>query len=90
METYLVIIALSLVSSILLLILKPDLKKLEKLLRTAALISLMGALGSIFLVLHEYRLRGDYTTFIIWMTFFISCSRYFSSLVLQKYFWAFA
>ena len=72
MNTYLIILSITILLSIVLKIVKLEHKKFEKYLSKVAQISLIGLIICILLMSFDYQLKGKYTTSIIGMVFWVS------------------
>ncbi|WP_405384057.1 hypothetical protein [Maribacter sp. LLG6340-A2] len=72
MTTFLVLITIALGISLILILTKSDFPKVEKFVRKVSFYSLIGVLICIILLLFDFRLKGEYTTPIIGLTFVLS------------------
>ena len=72
MTTFLVLITIFLGISLVLILTKSDFPKLEKVIKKISFYSLIGILICALLLVFEFRLKGEYTTSIIGLTFVLS------------------
>ncbi|MFL1010470.1 hypothetical protein [Flavisericum labens] len=72
MTQFLVLIAIFLGISLVLILTKSDLPKLEKVFKRISFYSLIGILTCALLLVFDFRIKGKYTTTIIGLTFLIS------------------